>query len=255
MRWALPALILVLSVAGYVLTTSTVRRDRDHAAAERAAVESVRTEAVLERARAYLVSLGGALAGEPAPSARRFAQLQGSAAGTVGLTGALWVERVPAAGRTAYERRTGVPITRLTRTGDQRRAPPAASYLPATYLTGTVLRRGADVSSWPALAAPLRDPAIFAGTASKLGSLGRRAGFFVVATGHFGRGPGSRGALVLFVPRGWLTVALETDPRRLAVTLDGRRLEGRLAGQPAAARSFDALGRHWRVETGRAQAS
>src|SRR5947208_1804009 len=108
MRWALPALILVLSVAGYVLTTSTVRRDRA-----------------------------------------------------------------------------------------QRRAPPPASYLPATYLTGTVLRRGVDVSSWPALAALLRDPAIFAGTASKLGSLGRRAGFFVAATGHFGRGPGSRGALVL----------------------------------------------------------
>src|SRR4051794_32069041 len=98
MRWALPALLLVLSVAGYVLTTSTVRRDRDHAAAERAAVESVRTEAVLERARAYLVSLGGALAGEPAPSARRFAQLQGSAAGTGGLTRAPWGGR-GAAGR------------------------------------------------------------------------------------------------------------------------------------------------------------
>src|SRR3954469_9674963 len=145
MRWALPALILVLSVAGYVLTTSTVRRDRDHAAAERAAVESVRTEAGRERARAYLVSLGGALAGEPVPSARRFAQLQGSAAGTVGLTGALWIERVHASGRRAYERRNAFPITRLTPGGRQVRAPAAASYLPATYLTGTLLRPGVDV--------------------------------------------------------------------------------------------------------------
>src|SRR3954453_20476382 len=127
MRWALPALILVLSVAVYVLRIETVRHDRDHAAAEGVAVESVRTEAVLERARAYLVSLGGALDGEPAPSARRFAQLQGSAAGTVGLTGALWVERVAAAGLAAYELRTGVPITRLTRTGAQRPSPPAPS--------------------------------------------------------------------------------------------------------------------------------
>jgi PAS domain S-box-containing protein len=255
-QFTLPALIVVLSVAGYLMTAAMIRGDRDDAAARRAEVESVRTQAVLGRARAYLVSLGNALAAERAPSARRFALLQGSAAGTVGLTGALWIERVPAARRRAYERRAGVPITRLTRAGREERAPTAASYLPATYLTGTLLRRGVDVSSWPALAAAIRDPAsVFAGTASRLGSLGDRPGFFLLEAGRFGRGPGSRGVLAVFVPRGWLTVSLESDPRRFAVALDGRRLEGRLEGEPAAGRTFAALARKWRLETGREPAS
>ncbi len=50
----------------------------------------------------------------------------------------------------------------------------------------------------------------------------------------------------MFVPRGWLTVALEQDPRAFAISVDGRHLEGGLA-KPSAAAEFEALGRRWRI--------
>jgi PAS domain S-box-containing protein len=254
LRAAVPALIVVLSVAGYLVTHAAVRHDRESAAARHAEVETVRTRGALGRARAYVAGLGSALAGEPRPQARRFAQLQGGAAGSIGLTDALWVERVPASGRAAYERRIGAPIARRTPSGRSVPAPRAASYLPATFLTGTAgpqLRPGTDVSSWPALSAALRDPSsVFAIAASRPGALGDRPGFYLLEAGRFGRGPGSRGFLVVFVPRGWLTVTLQDDPRRVAISLAGRRLEGRLDAAPAAGRSFAALAQPWRVDVG-----
>jgi PAS domain S-box-containing protein len=55
----------------------------------------------------------------------------------------------------------------------------------------------------------------------------------------------------VFVPADWLNVSLNVDPRRAAITLDGRPLTGAPATTPAAGRSFDALTRHWRVEVAR----
>ena len=65
LRIALPVLILLLGVGGYVLTSRTISSDRDAAAARRAQVESVQTQGVLGRARAYVAGLGNVLAGEP----------------------------------------------------------------------------------------------------------------------------------------------------------------------------------------------
>jgi PAS domain S-box-containing protein len=249
-RLALPALVVALSVAGYLVTSRSVRHDRDAAAAQRVQNESVRTQGVLNTARAYVVGLGNALAGESRPDARRFAQLQGSAAGSVGLTDALWVEQVPAVRRAAYERRIGGTITRLTN-GASAPAPPADDYLPATYVTGPGqpgVRPGVDVATWPELAAALRDRrSVFAVAASTPGTLGGRPGFFLAQAARFGRGPGARGFLVVFVPRGWLTVGLEDDPRRVAIALDGRPLEGRLDSPPAATNRFEALARTWQI--------
>lgn len=244
------ALILALSIGGFVLTTATIRGDRDADARRRAETVSVRAQTILETARTYLVSLGGALAGERVAGQRRFEQLQGSAAGAVGLTGALWVQRVPAAGRRAYERRLGAPITRLTPGGGYRRAPPAPAYRPATYVTGTLARRGVDVSTWPVLGPAIRDPAsVFAGTATRTGRLGGRTGFFLLEVTRFGRA--GRGILVVFVPSGWLGVGLGEPLGRYAVALEDRPLDGRLTVPPAARRSFAALGRTWHVAIAR----
>jgi PAS domain S-box-containing protein len=248
-RLLLPALIAGLGATGYFVTSGAIQRDRDTAAVRRAEVVSVRTQALLRRARAYVVGLGNALAGEPSPSQRRFAQLETSTVGSVGLVDALWVERVPAARRAAYERGLGVPIVRLTRSGRFERAPAAASYLAATFTSGTrpELRRGVDVSHWPALAAAIGDPAsVFAVAASRVGSLGSESGFYLLETSRFG----GRGFVAVFVPQGWLTVGLEGDPRRVAISVDGRRLEGELTSPPAAAATFDTLARRWRIEVG-----
>jgi PAS domain S-box-containing protein len=250
MRLVLVALIVVLSVAGYLATSETIRSDRRSAAARRAQIESVRTAALLDRARAYVVGLGNLLAQQPAAGPRRFTELVGSTAGSAGLADALWVQSVPASARGSYERRLGAPITRLTASGGFERAPPAASYLPATYTTGTrpELRPGVDVSGWPALAGAIRNRAtVFAVTASSRASLGTESGFYLLESSSFGRGSDSFGYLAVFVRRAWLMLSLGDDPREVAISLDRRPLEGRLRSGPASGAGFRALARSWRV--------
>jgi PAS domain S-box-containing protein len=253
-RFALPALIVLLGAAGYLITASTIRGDRRTAAEQHAQVESVRADGVLGRARAYVAGLAAVLADEEgAPSERRFAQLAGGTAGSVGLDDAMWVESVASSERSRYERYLGGPVTEVTRSGRFERAPPAPSYLPITFTSTTrpEVARGVDVSGWLALAAAIRDRAnVFAVTATALGSLGGEPGFYLLSTASFGSAPARRGFLVLFVPRGWLTTTLEDDPRRMAISLDGRRLEGGLGSAPAGSGSFQALARVWRIDVG-----
>ena len=117
------ALIVLLGVGGYLLTSTTIRRDRDEAAERRARVEAVQTQEVLGRARAYVDGLAAVLAQEPEPGQARFARWAGATSASVGLNDVLWVERVPASERRRYERRRGVPITRLTASGPLRPRP------------------------------------------------------------------------------------------------------------------------------------
>jgi PAS domain S-box-containing protein len=253
LRVALPVLTVLLGVGGYLLTSTTIRRDRDTAAARRAQVETVQTQEVLGRARAYVVGLADVLASEPAPGQARFARWARGTSASVGLNDVLWVQSVPHRERRRYERRLGVPITRPTASGGFERAPAAGSYLPATFTSRTrpELRPGVDVSSFPALAAAIRDRAtIFAVGASKPGSLGGEPGFYLLEAATFARGPHSRGYLVAFVPQGWFTTTLGGDPRLVAISQDDRRIEGELDSADAAA-SFATLGRRWRIDVGR----
>ena len=235
---------------GYIVTSEAIRRDRDSDAARRVEVDTVGAQIILGRARAYVVGLGNILAGEPVPGQQRFVQLAGGTAGGVGLLDAMWVERIPGFARSTYEARVGAPITRLTPAGSFEPAPPAASYLAATFTTNgsPELPPGVDVSRWPALATAIRDrSSASAVSASELGSLGGRPGFYLLEAGSFGHGPNSRGYLVVFVPQGWLTASTGGDPRLLAVSLDGRHLEG-FDTSPARSASFGTLGRRWRID-------
>jgi PAS domain S-box-containing protein len=253
LRIALPVLIVLLSVGGYLLTSRTVRDDRDAAASRRAQVETVRTQEVLGRARVYIAGLGTVLAGEPGPGQADFTRLASGTSASVGLVDVLWVQSVPNSERGRYERRLGAPITRLTPSGRFERAPPAGSYLPATYTTGALaeLRPGVDVSGFRGLADAIRDRAsVFAVSASRPGALGREPGFYLVQAAGYGRGRDSRGFLVAFVPRGWFTTTLGGDPRRVAISQNGRRIEGELDSAVTSA-TFDALGRRWRIDVGR----
>ncbi|MEA2213194.1 MAG: hypothetical protein QOF83_3142 [Solirubrobacteraceae bacterium] len=242
---AVPLLVALLSVVGFAVTSRAVHDERRNTARRQAEVRALEVQGQLERARAFAVGLANALQGERVPDGRRFAALAGSATTTVGLTAALWVERVTQAARRDYERRIGGPITQMP---DNQVAGPAATYLPATFVTGVAVRPGTDVAHVPALATTLRDPAsVFAGTATPVASLGGQRGFFVVQGAQFGQGPGGQGFLVVFVPADWLSVSLNLDPHRTAISLDGRPLNGALATAPAASESFNALTRSWRV--------
>src|ERR1700754_2517563 len=131
------ALIVLLGVGGYVLTSTTIRRDRDAAAERRARVEAVHAQEVLGRARAYVGGLADVLARESEPGQARFARWAGATSASVGLNDVLWVERVPASQAERYERVRGVPIARLTPSGRIAPARAARSYLPATYTSQT----------------------------------------------------------------------------------------------------------------------
>ena len=249
----LVALIVLLGVGGYLLTSRTIDSDRGEAASRRAQVETVHTQEVLGRARAYVAGLADVLASQPRPGQARFARWAAGTSASVGLDDVLWVQSVSRAGRDRYERRLGVPITRLTASGRLERAPDARGYLPATFTSGTrpELRPGVDVSGFPGLGPAIRDRAsIFAVTASRLGSLGTEPGFYLLESATFGRAPGSRGFLVAFVPTGWFTTTLGGDPRRLSISQEGGRVEGELAAADASA-TFETLGRRWRIDVAR----
>jgi PAS domain S-box-containing protein len=217
------------SVGGYLVTSATVKDDRKAAATRHAEIETVLLHALLDRARAYVVGLGNVLEDEPSASQRRFVELAGSTAGSAGLVDALWTQRAAGSGR-----------------------------LIARYTTRTrpALPPGTDVSRWSALSAAIDDQAtVFSASASKLAALGGEPGFYLVKSLSFGRGPLSNGYLAMFVPRGWLTLALEDNPREVEISMDGRRLEGELQRPPSASADFNALARAWRVGIALAPAS
>jgi PAS domain S-box-containing protein len=248
-RVAVPLLVVLLSVAGFVVTNRAVGEERANAAHRRAEAQAVEVQGQLQRVRAFAIGLANALQSEPVPNARRFAALEGSATTTIGLTAAMWVQRVTEQGRPAYERRIRAPITVPP---GRRVAGPAAMYLPATFVTGIAMSAGADMTRVPALAATLRDPtSVFAGTATRVSSLAGQRGFFVVQGAQFGQGPGSQGFHVVFVPADWLGVSLNLDPHRTTISLDGRPLDGVPAADPAASQGFEALTRRWRVDVAR----
>jgi PAS domain S-box-containing protein len=238
--------VLLLSVAGFVVTARLVDSDRGAAAHRSANSDAAQVLVILQQAESFSSGLAGALEGEPAPVADRFKALEGSAAAAVGLPQAMWVEPVTSGGRSAYERRIGAPITRLP---GKQPAGVAAAYFPATFVTGLPFRPGADVSGLPDLAATLRNPlSVFAGTATPAGMVAGQRGFFLVQQARFGRGEGSSGFLVVFVPAGWLNSSLGGASNQIAISQDGRRLAGAFGATPAAGTSFDALTQSWRVD-------
>jgi PAS domain S-box-containing protein len=243
---AVTIFILLLSVAGFVVTTRLVNADRSAAAHRSAESDAAQVRGLLQQAQTFSTGLASALEGEPVRNAARFKALEGSAATAVGLTQAMWVEPVTTSGRSAYERRIGAPITRLPGT---RPAGPAATYLPATFVTGLPFRPGVDVSGLPALAPTLHNPlAVFAGTATPAGTVAGQRGFFLVQQARFGRGEGSSGFLAVFVPAGWLNSSLGHDSSQVAISQDGRRLAGTFDATPAAGTTFGALTQAWRVD-------
>ena len=249
-RVAVALLVVLLSVVAFVVTKHAVDADRRAAADRQAASVAEQLSTLLTgRAGTLAVGLGNALAGERVPDSHRFAALVGGATTTIGLGQAMWVESVTARARRAYESRIGAPITRLFGGGP---APAAPSYLPATFTTGLPsppFRPGVDVSSLRALATTLQNPAsVFAGTATSEQTVAGQRGFFVVQGAQFGRGPGSRGFLVVFVPAGWLGQYLDENPRLTAISVGGHRLAGTLGTTPAASQSFLALTDRWRVD-------
>ena len=243
---AVSLLVVLLSVAGFVVTKHLVEADRAGAARQRAANDAQQIQGLLGRAGTFIDGIASALAGAPAPDQTHFESLLASETGTYLLADAMWVERVRTGERRRYEARIHGPIRSLPGT---RRAGAAHTYFPATFVTGLRLRPGTDVSALPALASALRNSASALPGATDAEVVARQRGFFLVETAQFGQGPGSSGFLVVFVPADWLTLASTLTLERTAVSLGGRPLAGSLGGRPTGRRSFAEFARNWRVDT------
>ncbi|MGH2881388.1 MAG: hypothetical protein ACRDPA_01565, partial [Solirubrobacteraceae bacterium] len=91
-RVGLLVLIGLLSVAGYLVTSRTIRSDLKADSVRRADVESIRLRALLDRAGASVAGLGNVLGDEPVASQRRFSELVGSTTSSIGLVDAQWLQ-------------------------------------------------------------------------------------------------------------------------------------------------------------------
>ena len=157
----------------------------------------------------------------------------------------MWVDTVNAGARRRWEAQAGVPITRPP---GLRPAAPARTYLPVTFQTGLPFPTGMDVSTLAALGPVLATSSHGPPTATDESVVAGQPGFFLVESGQFGHGPGSRGSLVLFVPASWLGLSSTLNFDRTAVSLDGRHLTGAVDTTPVASRKFMTLGRTWRID-------
>ncbi len=239
-------LVVLLSVAGFLVTKHLVNADRAAAARQRAANDAQQIEGLLERAGTFISGVGSALAGDSAPDQTHFDTQVASETGTYLLADAMWVERVTAGERRRYEARIHGSIRRLV---GARREGPANLYFPATFVTGLKFRSGTDVSALPALAATLHSSASAVTRASDVEVVEGQRGFFLVEAGQFGQRAGSSGFLVVFVPASWLTLASTLSLERTDIRLGGRELAGSLGGPPTGRQSFADFARTWQVNT------
>jgi PAS domain S-box-containing protein len=151
------ALVLGLAIAGFIVARVDADRDARHGSEQRVGIAAAQIRSRVEAATSLTESL------------RRFMSDEGATGVTNGafmrtavrwlspgdLPAAAWAEEVRDADRAAYERRIGRPIATPGERG--RAAPPGASYLPATLISGfpPMDSRGIDLRAEPGVAEAL----------------------------------------------------------------------------------------------------
>src|ERR1700757_2780440 len=100
-RVAVPLFVLLLSVAGFFVTTRLVDADRSAAARRLAGSDAAQVLVLLQQAGSFSTGLASALEGEPVRNAGRFKALADSSLTPVGLAQAMWVNPVTSSGRSA----------------------------------------------------------------------------------------------------------------------------------------------------------
>ena len=228
------ALVLALSIAGFVLArvleAHGARRDAERRAEVAAAQIDGRVGqavALTESLRRFMEDAGGTGVTRAQFSRNAFGWLS-----PAGFPAAAWAELVPASRRAAYERRTGQQIVSSDAPYNVVPARSRASYLPATFVSGFPPLSGAgiDLSSEPGISAALaratRQNRVIA--AAPTGVIGGRHGLLLVAPAPNLIDEVLRpGFVVLFVPDVALRAAADTPGVRLAVGAAATRERGK----------------------------
>ena len=221
---ALVALILGLTVAGFVVTRVLAergaRRDAEHRADVAAAEIGGRVGqavALTESLRRFMVDAGGTGVTSSQFSRNAFGWLS-----PAGFPAAAWVERVPASRREAYEQRIGQPI--VSPDAQHSVMPPGSrsDYLPATLVSGfpPMSDAGTDLGAEPGMAAALARATRLNGVAATApdGAVAGTRGLFLVAPAPNLIDEVLRpGYVVLFIPDATLDAAAGTPGLQLAV--------------------------------------
>jgi PAS domain S-box-containing protein len=151
------ALILGLTVAGFVVAGVLAERDAQRESERRVAIASAQIRSRMEVATSLTAGLSRFMsdAGAGGVTDDRFRTIALRWLSPAGLPAAAWAQEVRAGDRDAYERGIGRPIV----APDERRkaVPPASSYLSATLVSGVspLNSRGIDLRREPGIAAAL----------------------------------------------------------------------------------------------------
>jgi PAS domain S-box-containing protein len=206
------ALVLGLTVAGFILARANAERDARENSRQRVeiAAAQIRTRVAVatsltESLRRFMLDEGatGVTTDEFARNALRWLS-------PADLPATAWAEEVRAADRAAYERRIGQPIV----TPDERRTavPPGSSYLPATLVSGfpPMNSRGVDLRRELGIPAALRRairPGGVGATPVATRRDGTRGLFLVAAAPNLIDGVLRPGAVVVFLSEATLRTA------------------------------------------------
>jgi PAS domain S-box-containing protein len=203
-RIAPVAVVLALTIAGYLVANLVGKRDARRDSEHRAEVAAAQIRGRITDAASLAASLGRYMASVEGTGVtnEEFASTALRWLSPAGFPAAGWVEEVRAADRAAYEKRTGNPIVMR----DQRRrivsARSRSSYLPATLVSGIppITVAGIDLGGESGMAGALvRARALHQPSATPLATLqDGTAGLFLISLAQRG-GLVAPGFAVVFV--------------------------------------------------------
>jgi PAS domain S-box-containing protein len=240
-RWTVPprqiapvALVLALTIAGFIgarlLGERDARRESEHRAEVAAAQIRGRVEqgaSLADGLRRYMVGVAGRGVDD-----KDFAGNTSRWLSPVGFPAAAWVEQVSASERARYEGRIGSRIVVQDRRGRVARVGSHSSYLPATLVSGIppMTVPGIDLSREPGMAAALvRASTLYDAGATPLATRrdGTRGLFLIRLAPRLTGGVVHPGFVVVFMSEVWLrAAATETASFQLTVGGSSRGDEG-----------------------------
>jgi len=223
------ALVLGLTVAGFIIARVSAERGAQRDAERRAEVATAQiggrvaqAVSLTESLRRFMLDAGGTGVTNAQFSRNAFGWLS-----PAGFPAAAWVERVPSSRRAAYEQRTGESIVSPGAPYSPLPADSRASYLPATLVSGFPPMSGAgiDLSGEPGIPAAVDRATRLNGVAATAPGVvsGTRGLFLVAPAPNLIDAVLRPGYVVLFVPEATLRAAAETPGLQLAV---GRATRG-----------------------------
>jgi PAS domain S-box-containing protein len=206
------ALVLGLTIAGFVIARLLAERDARRESERRVAIADAQIRGRVEAATSLTASLGRFMSDEGARgvSNDKFKRNALRWLGPAGIPAAAWAEEVRAEDRAAYEGHLGRPIVAPDAPGQV--VPPSSSYLPATLVSGSppLASRGMDLRREPGIAAALRraiQPGGVGATTVAARRDGTRGVFLVAPAPNLIDGVLRPGAVVVFLSEATLRAA------------------------------------------------